>query len=234
MARNSKGLSFAKNSKGSITLLLVFLPLALALGALAAALALTLSHVSETKHLCRSGLLSAQKERADALKKLMAFNPRAETLRLKYDLALRSFQMAPTPHFKAIAAARLARVVAQQKAFAVIQKGILFSNDASVLAMLNQAHQKMKVKTSRSLQKFKTQLQVDALPKASLSPSYFPKKNFSKLQEVDWEWDLDIPILLANPIFEKLSIPKKMTFACLSTLTKENNEWVEVLSPDKF
>lgn len=225
------------NEKGFLTTaLLSWLPVLIALIAGLAVMASSLTTLQQAENVCLHTHLSLQKSLRTTLKKLLALNPKATTLRLKRDLAeanLKAALASGLAPWIAKATAQRSYVIANQLALQLQQQLLL--NEArslrfKTLTEINHKMLSLGVKTQPSLMAFHRSLAVRAQPKTSLTPNYEPTPNFSEEQSQSSILQISFPKRMPIWIEQKYYQTK---IICGASLKNNSPNWSLAILKDK-
>ncbi len=225
------------NSRGQgIVIFITILPVAVSLIFLTQKTYTILLKKSQTSHICRKGLLAYQEVQQQGLNKLLELNPLASQLRLKRSLAEKAYRTAiRLGQPKAIAAALIVKtkIITRQKALATKQKMILEQTNLSSHFILKKLKNDLKsvlhLKENPQL-KGNLSLQVYPSPSKSESPNYITRTNFTKKQNLQIVWNLNLFTNADNFSQFKTFLSKPIQVNCSASLIKEDLKWIPTLS----
>ncbi len=245
------------SQKGFVTVWMIgFLPLLLAILAFAAAIGITRLEYSRKLHVCRTSLLEAQQDIARAVNQLIALNPTAKKLRIQRrisDEAVRS-GLQTIPYLGVAVSVHRAATLSAQYALKARQDYIRFSALNSVQQKLWSARNEiLKLQDhstdSRSLVTLPLpKLKMHKTPEESLTPDYYPSKNFELVQALKIRFyfepnfyvqritSLSLVTAQSDGSHSKVQKSSSTLWAdCSATIKKEGDDrWYPTIAMDKF
>ncbi len=208
----------------SIILLLIILPYLISFVLAGVLFYKTLLQKSESLHICRLGIIEYQTAQLSGLNSLLQLNPIAKGLRVKRKNAETAYLAAKKSKVPKLIAAALAyklTVIAEQKAFHLQQKTIIWLAQSRA----NEILLNTKFNISQLTYTFKIQiignskLKIKKQPRSSSSPDYLVRSQFSKKQNVNIKWENN---LLRNTL--------PLPVSCGATIIRKDNKWKTSLS----
>ncbi len=221
------------NSNGQVLVTFLFLS-SLLIGALISlsASGLYLKDKTIALSICRSELISLQKDMKTSMSILTKLNPLALALRLKSKktklLLAKATLLGEVPNIMLLTAA-LKKIKAQQQALAKKQKLILNQAHINSIVKLKLIKHKMYDFVDNLDIPYSKKLALKKKPKNSITPSYVTGDNFSKSQKIKAVWTQS-PIK-STPDFIKNKFKNLLVIqdTCTATLKQKGRVWESVL-----
>lgn len=231
------------NQKGfALTVTLALLPVILAGFFIAGATIGFIQQDLGLKHACRSGGIAGQKQVSAILTRLLDLNPKARSLKNKYDSLQRQLALTPDPRHKAALMIRIGMVQAQRMALDLQQKTLL-AQGHSELRLAHLKTQKNIARTFQTLSSSFLEIRHSRLfgkaPRlavrpdfSDIAPTYSPVPAFSVAQALAHEWQYQVSLAKPYSYF----LPGRFQFqkACAVTLKKEGQKWIPQITKAKF
>lgn len=237
MKRNNQGFALIS--------LLTILPLILAIALITFSIIDILKKDLEMKYLCRTDLLSAQRENEKSIQSLFKLNRRSTSLRSKKLNTQKALALAiarADPVATAASKARLAIIHGQQIALAAEQNSLIIL--ANQQMKIRQRNLELKVRNSfrnrptasinyqlTSLKSSKTSLAVRPTH-SDIAPNYERAPSFSDAQSLDLKWQYNQS--LNRPFSTFLLYSGTIEHRCSATLMKTRDQWMARIHKGKF
>lgn len=235
-----------KNNRGFVLIsLLTTLPVILAMALATFSIIDILKKDLELKYVCRTELLSAQKENEKSILNLLKLNRRSTSLsqkKIRTQKALALAVLRADPIAIAASKARLGLIHGQQVALAAEQKAIiLMANqrisvrqknlETKIRNILGDKSEASMVYRLISLKSSKTSLAVRPTH-SDIAPNFERVPNFSYVQSMDLKWQYDQNPGRSFSSFLKYSGSNE--HSCSVTLVKSRDKWIAKIHRGKF
>lgn len=169
-----------RDSGQALVFLVITLPLiALLLSGLTNHLILLKSKTEHTSN-CRTITMMANERIKTGFYSLMNLNSKARNLRKRYQRALRKVALAPSPPQRIAALAELSAVVSLQLALKAKQFSIIQTSKTQARSVIVRSALPLSVST--------IPFSLEASPKSSTTPSYYPAWDLEKRQIIQAKW----------------------------------------------
>jgi hypothetical protein len=197
------------------------------------------------RHICRSKNIEFQRQSAESLSSLLAFNPKIHILRLEETtLKIQLAAAVASQNFAAIVTAQQRLKVARQqlasidlsqqtilKANRVLSEQFKYSLPAMILKQ-NRHNARLAPYIRISFSTPKVDIKSIAVTPdrpGTLAPIYEPHEPFIQSQSSQAFWNVQISIDQTHKLYPWLSSQVKWREACGASLRKEGSQWIPIL-----
>ena len=210
--------------------LMIFLPLALVVLAVLAAMAMIVKEDSRSRSLCERHAMILQSDLAQHLRSLLLLNPRARSLRKKLNSLKIQYAAAVLSGQEEVASAietRIHAVKAEQLALNSEQLAIILSANSHVQSDADQWRYALRGMSPIIAQRT---LQVTAVPDGQIAPEYKPVAHFSARQEMGARFHMTMAQMLSPFISSFLSDTGNPTggivkVSCGATIARQRSQY---------